>query len=61
MDSGTLKSEEDPCRAGLWLRLNLFSLLSPSLLNCPVQSLPISFPLLVNMSNSVSSSWFSAP
>ncbi|XP_027414009.1 trophoblast Kunitz domain protein 1-like [Bos indicus x Bos taurus] len=37
VDSETLKSEEDPCRTGLWLRLNLFSLLtvllSPTILS----------------------------
>ena len=34
---------------------------SPSLPYPPQQNLPISFPPLVSMSNSVSSSWLSAP
>ena len=45
VDSETLKSEEDPCRAGLWLRLNLFSLLTV-LLSSTLPSRACLFPFL---------------
>ena len=54
-------SEEDPCGAGPWLLLKLFSL-SQSFYPLPSSAESYnSFLLLVNMSKSVSPSWLSAP